>query len=263
MYRVLVVEDEDIIRKGLLYTVKWEEMGCTVVGEARNGVEGEEQIEKLNPDIVLVDINMPIMTGLEMLEKTWKKYHYSAIILSGYAEFEYAQKAITYGVVGYLLKPLKMKELKKNVELAIQKRENIKNLAVNQQERGSLGSIRIIDELTREQQEDEIVGKMLQYIQQHFSEKVTLGDIVEEMNYSETFLNNKFKKKMGTTFIEYLNRYRVQKAIEMLQTGEENIQEIAWKSGIGEYKYFNTVFKKYVGCSPKEFRFRLKKNEKV
>lgn len=262
MYKVLVVEDEDIIRKGLLYTVKWEEMDCMAVGEARNGVEGIKQIEKLRPDIVIVDINMPVMTGLEMLEKTWKQYQYTAIILSGYAEFEYAQKAITYGVVGYLLKPLKREELKENVELAIERCKNLRHLAVNEQEKGSLGSLQIIEALTKEQQEDEIVGKMLQYIQQHFSEKVTLGDIVEEMNYSETFLNNKFKKKMGTTFIEYLNRYRVQKAIEMLQKDEEDIQEIAWKCGIGEYKYFNTVFKKYVGYSPKEFRFRLHDNGK-
>lgn len=258
MYKVLVVEDEDIIRKGLLYSIKWEKWGCMVVGEARNGIEGIEQIEKLNPDIVILDINMPIMTGLEMLEKTWEKYKYASIILSGYAEFEYAQKAISYGVVGYLLKPLKMSELKDKIQLAVKKCENVRQLELNEQKTDSFKNLQLIATLTREQKEDDIVGEMLLYIQQHFSEKVTLSDIVKQMNYSETFLNNKFKKKMGTTFIEYLNRYRVQKSVEMLQAGNEDIQEIAWKCGIGEYKYFSTVFKKYVGYSPKEFRLRLR-----
>ena len=74
MYKVLIVEDEDIIRKGLLFTVNWQEAGCVVVGEAVDGEEGLEKIRETRPDIVIVDINMPIKDGLAMLEESIGEY---------------------------------------------------------------------------------------------------------------------------------------------------------------------------------------------
>ena len=97
MYKVLIVEDEDIIRKGLMFMVNWQQAGCVVAGEAADGLEGLEKIRETRPDIVIVDINMPVMDGLEMLEKSIQEYGYDAIIVSGYSEFEYARKAITLG----------------------------------------------------------------------------------------------------------------------------------------------------------------------
>lgn len=94
MYRVLLVEDEEIIRKGIRYSVPWEECGCSVVGEAENGAVGEEKIAELQPDIVITDITMPVKNGLEMIADTREKFNYIAIILTGYSEFEYAQQAI-------------------------------------------------------------------------------------------------------------------------------------------------------------------------
>lgn len=92
MYRVLLVEDEEIIRKGIRYSVPWEECGCSVVGEAENGAVGEEKIAELQPDIVITDITMPVKNGLEMIADTREKFNYIAIILTGYSEFEYAQQ---------------------------------------------------------------------------------------------------------------------------------------------------------------------------
>ena len=105
MYKVIIVEDEDIIRKGLVYSVPWAEMDCSVVGEAANGIEGLELIREHNPDIAVIDINMPIMDGFQMLENSYEQYNYAPIILSGYSDFEYAKRAIHYGVKGYLLNP--------------------------------------------------------------------------------------------------------------------------------------------------------------
>lgn len=133
MYRVLLVEDEEIIRKGIRYSVPWEEYGCSVVAEAENGAVGEEKIAELRPDIVITDITMPVKSGLEMIADTREEYKYIAIILTGYSEFEYAQQAIRNGVSDYVLKPLDMDEmgaaLEKAVRLAgdsqyLQKRED-------------------------------------------------------------------------------------------------------------------------------------------
>ena len=121
MYKVLIVEDEDIIRKGLMFMVNWQQAGCVVAGEAADGLEGLEKIRETRPDIVIVDINMPVMDGLEMLEKSIQEYGYDAIIVSGYSEFEYARKAITLGVTEYLLKPVNFNELYDALGKIIQK----------------------------------------------------------------------------------------------------------------------------------------------
>lgn len=113
MYKVLLVEDEKMIRKGLAYNFDWIGCDCTIVGEAGNGEEGVEMIRSLNPDIVVTDVGMPIKNGIQMLEETMEAYGYEAIILSVYDEFHYAKAAMHLGVAEYLIKPLEYEQLKK------------------------------------------------------------------------------------------------------------------------------------------------------
>lgn len=253
MYKVIVAEDEDIIRKGLVYSVPWAEMDCSVVGEARNGVEGVELIKRLEPDIVMADINMPVLDGLGMIRETYENYNYSAIILSGYSNFEYARTAIRYGVTGYLLKPLKKEDLLEAVKDAKEKCLLRRTWLDRKQEQEKRKNIQLIPKEESSREDDAVVRDMLAFISQHYTEKMVLQDVVDALNYSETFLNKKFKKQMGTTFIEYLNRFRIQKALELLKDGKTAVQDVSWMCGIGDYKYFNMVFKKYIGCSPKEY----------
>ena len=253
MYRVAVIEDEDIIRKGLVYSVPWLELGCTVVAEARNGIEGIEAIREHHPDLLLADINMPIMDGLEMIRETYREYEYAAIILSGYSTFEYAQKAIRYGVLDYLLKPLDMAELK-DVVMKAQRELDIRRLYLEQKKsREEWKKVTLFGEVPPALEAEPVVQAMLTYIEQHYVDKVLMRDVALKLNYSEAYLNRKFKEIMGTTFIEYLNRYRIQKSLDMIREGKMKIQDISWKCGVGEYKYFNIVFKKYLGCTPKEY----------
>ena len=111
MYSVILVEDEDIIRRGIKNSVPWEEFNCSVVGEARNGEEGGVLIAERNPDIVITDINMPVEDGLQMIARTKCAYDYVAIILTGYSDFEYAREAIRLGAADYLLKPISQLDL--------------------------------------------------------------------------------------------------------------------------------------------------------
>lgn len=104
--RILIVEDEIKIRMGISRLISAHTQH-TVVGEAKNGKEGLEMISRFHPELVISDIRMPVMDGLEMLQESVKMgntCHF--VILSGYSEFEYAQTAIRYGVDDYLLKPL-------------------------------------------------------------------------------------------------------------------------------------------------------------
>ena len=253
MYKVMIAEDEDIIRKGLVYSIPWVDMGCSVISEVRNGIEGIEKIKETQPDIVIVDINMPVMDGLEMVQQTYEEYGYVAIILSGYSDFKYAQEAIRYGITGYLLKPLNIEDLKEAIFHAQKECEVRRTYISKQRSKEEWKQISVLKEYHEDMVQDNIVKQMLEFIFQNYQKKVVIQDVVNCLNYSETFLNKKFKKLMGITFIEYLNRYRIQKAMKLLREGREPIQDVAWKCGIGEYKYFQTVFKKYIGCSPKEY----------
>lgn len=239
MYRVLLVEDEEIIRKGIRYSVPWEECGCSVVGEAENGAVGEEKIAELQPDIVITDITMPVKSGLEMIADTREKFNYIAIILTGYSEFEYAQQAIRNGVSDYVLKPLDMDEMRTALEKAVRSRTALPPLSE--------------DKVT-----DPLVLRIAAYLKENYQSKITLADLQEQFHYSERYINQKFQKELGTTVIDYLNRCRIQNALELIRKGKLPISQIGWECGIGEYKYFNHVFKKYIGCSVREYQSTLK-----
>ena len=105
MYHILIVDDEFLVRLGLKTTINWEEHGYKVVGEAANGKEALEMVQTLKPDIVLVDIKMPLINGLEFIEEVQRtKKDISFIILSNYESFQYAKRAMNLGVSNYLLK---------------------------------------------------------------------------------------------------------------------------------------------------------------
>lgn len=257
MYKVVVVEDEEIIRKGLVYSIDWVELNCTVVAEGRNGVEGMEAIRAHTPDIVIADIKMPVMDGMEMIRLTCGQYDYSAIILSGYSDFEYAQKAFKYGVLGYLSKPLDKNELKEAILRAQKECEARQAFIDNLKRKQEWREIDLFEDRYDKPAKDSLVKQMLEFIYKNYQNRIVIQDIVNELNYSETYLNKRFKEAVGTTYIEYLNRYRVQKSLEMLRENRYAVQDIAWRCGIGEYKYFNTVFKKYIGCSPREYARKI------
>ncbi len=255
MYRVLLVEDEEIIRRGIKLSVPWEESGCCIVGEAANGEEGICRICELQPDIVITDINMPVMDGLTMIAKTKLKYDYAAIILTGYSEFEYAREAIKNGVSSYVLKPLNMEEMKEALEQAVLEVKNIHYLRFRNEKEEELGKISLIEK--RKDNLELVVEQILDYISVNYKNKITLSDLEQQLHYSERYINQQFRKELGTTVIEYLNRYRIQKALVLLKEGKIPISEVGYECGIGEYKYFNHVFKKYIGCSAKEYQKRI------
>jgi len=112
LYRVLLVDDEEEIREGIIRKIDWEGLGYTIVGDAENGLEALEKAEHLHPDVVMTDIKMPFMDGLELGEKLQTAMPSTKLIIfSGFDDFEYAQKAIKLNVAEYVLKPINSAEL--------------------------------------------------------------------------------------------------------------------------------------------------------
>lgn len=115
-YSVLVVEDEYDQRRALIDRVDWLSAGFEVIGEAENGVEALDLLEMLEPDLIITDIKMPLITGLELAAKVREiRPATQVVILSGYDSFEYAQTAINYNIISYLLKPISPAEMTKEL----------------------------------------------------------------------------------------------------------------------------------------------------
>lgn len=111
--RIVVVEDEANAREGIVRLIERINAAYQVVAEAENGQEGFECIDRIRPDLVITDIKMPVMSGIEMLDKLKKIGHtHKTIVLTGYSEFEYARKALQLGVVDYLEKPITANDLR-------------------------------------------------------------------------------------------------------------------------------------------------------
>lgn len=255
MFKILIVEDEEMIRKGLRYTFDWHKSECIVVGEASNGLEGLEKIKTLNPDIVLADITMPIMDGISMLERSINDFVYSAIIISGYDEFEFAKRSIKIGVAEYLLKPVDQEQLSNALERAkeqvkLRKQfELIKNNTINIEDIQTLKMDIIQDDF----QVSKHVSDMIIFIKENYNKKISIKDLVETTGMSDTYLNQKFKEETSFTFNEFLNRYRIQESINYMKTGEGKVYTIASDCGFNNYRYFISVFKKYTNCTPSDF----------
>ena len=117
MLKVVVIEDEELVRRGIVMAVDWASVDCEVVGEASNGEAGLELIARERPDIVVTDIRMPRMDGLEMLRRLREEgCGASVILLTAYSDFTYAQSALKLGAVDYLLKPFHDGELEAAVQ---------------------------------------------------------------------------------------------------------------------------------------------------
>lgn len=133
LYSIILVDDEEEVRKGIIKKIDWENAGFRVVGDAENGQDALEIIENLEPDVVITDIKMPYMDGLALTEKIRQKYpSIKVLIFSGFDDFEYAKRAIKLNVTEYILKPVNVEELtlilkriKHNLDEEIEQKRNV------------------------------------------------------------------------------------------------------------------------------------------
>ena len=251
MYRVLIVEDEDIIRKGIAYTMDWMSMDCVIAGEAANGKEGVEKILELRPDIVVADIMMPYMNGIEMIRSTKDQVPYKSILLTSYAEFSYAKQAIDLKVSDYLMKPVEEEEIRKAIEKVtgeIRKEQEIARICERHADEFSMQEF-----YKKAEMDNPHVKKTLEITEKEYANKISVESIADQLGVSASYLSRKFKQITGLTYLDFLNKYRISQAIRLMETGQYKVYEISEKTGFSDYKHFNVVFKRYTNQSPTEF----------
>lgn len=262
MFKLLIVEDEEMIRKGLRYTFNWTESDVIVIDEACNGKDGLDKIKCLKPDIVLLDVNMPVMNGIDMLKHSIEEFKYSAIIISGYDEFALAKEAIHLGVTEYLLKPLDNEQLFNALKKAKKQVSLLKEHDLIKSTSSSIDELDILQKklLTETAKTSKYVTKIIDYVHNEYNKKIVIQDLVNKFGISSTYLNQQFKKETSYTFNDYLNRYRISQAINIMKTGKGKIYTIATDVGFKDYRYFINVFKKYTNCVPSSFMEYFKDN---
>lgn len=261
MLRVLIAEDEDIIRKGLIYTVDWAGMDCVIVAEAANGQDGLLKIQEYKPDVVIADICMPFMDGIEMIREALKSVKFKSILLTSYADFEFARRAIAASVSEYLLKPVdeeNLAVLMKRLGEEIAASHQLEYVVEQAEATGGILNPECFKNL--DLIENRYVSKTLEQIRTSYGDKLSVEAIADKLGVSNSYLSRKFKEVTGQTFLDFLNKYRISQAIVLLNTGEYRISEIADATGFTDYKHFCAVFKKYTLKSPSKF---MKGTEKV
>ena len=249
MMKVLIVEDEELIRKGLIYTYDWSAHDCVVVGDAGSGEDGLYLIRQLSPDIVITDIRMGEMDGLEMIRRGQETNTFYSILLTGYSEFEYAKRALSLRVTEYLLKPVDEEKL--TAAIGKIRAEQIQHAA----DYNVFPIPNWVDPelLLNKRETNYYVGYALKIIQEEYNQRINIRKVAECVGVSESYLSRKFREETGNTFVEFLNKFRVQKAAVLLHRGGMRIREISETVGFEEYKHFSEVFKRYTGMSCSEF----------
>lgn len=182
---VVIAEDEILILMGLKSNL--ESLGCIVIGEATNGKELIDIVLERKPDLIIADINLPILDGLEALEIINKNMDVPSLIVSGYDDEELIQRAIEIGVLGYLIKPIDESDLKAAIEIAISRFEEIKNLKIELEEtKDALESRKIIEKakgivMERTQLKEDDAMKFLQKKSRNSNKKLVdvAKDIIE------------------------------------------------------------------------------------
>ena len=237
--RVLLVDDEIMIREGFKKLFDWEAHGCEVAGEAADGMEALSRIDTLRPDIVIMDINIPIMNGLKVIQMTRLKHPDIAfIIVSGYDDFSYCREALRLKITDYILKPVNYEEFGTCID----------NLKI------SMFTNHIRNQAEDEKFEERPIHSIMRFMQEHLKEDVSLSMLSDEFHMNPQYISQLFKSEMGVGFLAYLTNIRMEHAKKLLLASSLSIGEISEESGYGDYRVFTKAFKKSEGVTPSQFR---------
>ena len=239
MYKLVIVDDESKIRLGLMNHYPWVELGFEVVGNFADGRMALDFMNENRVDVVLTDIRMPVMTGIELAQQIRERHpHTNVIFLSGYADFDYARQAIVNSVKDYILKPVKYDNIMSVFNLMKQELD-----LVNPTE----------PEHMYEGYYDKIIDAVESYIIDHMKD-ASLEGAALKVNLSPNYLSKVFKQKTGKTFSDFLFETKMKKSKELMADLNLKIYHISSAIGYNNPKNFSRAFKQYHGVSPRNYR---------
>ncbi len=243
MYKVLIIDDERPVHIVITALGKWRDYGLSMPVSVMNGVEGLKTMREIHPDIVFVDMQMPLMGGVEFLNQASEEFSQTKfIVVSGFDDFSYAQSAIKNGAIDYLLKPVKEEDLNKSLEKAV--------TLLNKNH--SIHGDKTTDETNLPPLE--IIYAIRNYIDKNYTKEITISMFSEKYYFSKEYLSKFFKKEFGYGIYEYVLKLRMERAKELLSDPTLQIKDIAERLGYSNNNYFSKAFKNYYNASPTDFR---------
>lgn len=237
--KLLIADDEDTIRNGIAKYIQLHTDRFDKIYLAANGQEALEIIFRTKPDIMFLDVQMPLKDGIEVMQEAKRAgiLPYT-MILSAYDEFKYCQQALRLGAREYLLKPVRSSDIFQMVNHAADE-------LFGTEENGSIGTT---------EEKNSIVELAREYVEEHYYENIMLADVAQKVGISPGYLSTLFQKQLSKGFVDYLNEIRIEHACTYLRQNSLKTYEIAYKVGFKDEKYFSKVFKKIKGQSPSEYR---------
>jgi YesN/AraC family two-component response regulator len=250
MYNLLIVDDEPTILKGMREKINWYAYGFTKIATETNGEGVLSTALQLRPSLCLMDVCIGHEKGYEIIEKLngiGVKSNY--VMMSGYEDFTYAQKAMSKGALDYLLKPVEAETLQKVVERVILERLN--GTLPGKAENGT-------DPILCRKYSDysPLMQRIFIYVRTEYHTNLSLKLLSEELHMNTAYLGRLFLAETALHFSEYLMAFRLVRAKEMLLTTDEKIASVAGSAGFNDMSYFYRHFKLYFGQSPTDFRDR-------
>lgn len=244
-YKIVVAEDEELLLNNLVQKIEQADEDFEIIGKAQTGSQAYELIEKLNPDVVITDIRMPVMDGIAMLEKVRKTHPLTKfVITSGFSDFEYARSAITLKVSDYLLKPIDPEELS-SVLHRIKKELQISHTSYDE----------VFQQGTERMTSEQIAELLKDFLVENYNQDINLNLVANKLNYSASYLTRIFCQVYDCSPSKYVTNLRISYAQRMLLHNPElSIREIGETVGYHDQGYFSRIFKKQTGKSPFEFR---------
>ncbi|SDD02962.1 Helix-turn-helix domain-containing protein [Paenibacillus sp. UNCCL117] len=232
--KVLVVEDEVPMREQLRL-FPWRTHAFEWIGEAKNGLEALTIYEEKKPDIVLTDIAMPFMDGLELMRQLKSvSSDVQIILLTCHNQFDYVREALLLGACDYLMKG------------AYRDEDLVEAL---NRARGRLGKTAGPEEPHRYE-----VQQAIQYIEEHLHLPISLNEAASHVGLSPNYFGIVFRRDTGSYFQDYVKKLRMDQAAFLLKNSSLKIYEIAERVGILNYRYFTDVFTKHFGTTPRDYR---------
>ena len=237
--KLLVADDEDTIRNGIAKYIQLHTDRFDKIYLAGNGQEALDIIFRDKPDIMFLDVQMPLKNGIEVMQEAGRAgvLPYT-MILSAYDEFKYCQQALRLGAKEYLLKPVRPSDI----------------LMMANNAADELFGAEKKDKAESAEEKNHLVELAREYVEEHYYKNLMLADVAQKVGISAGYLSTLFQKQLSKGFVDYLNEIRVEHACTYLRQTYLKTYEIAYKVGFRDEKYFSKVFKKIKGRSPSEYR---------
>ena len=237
----MLVEDEPLLLRSLERHISSIDLGFKVIAKAQNGQEALDFLKKAEMHLVISDIIMPLMSGLDLLTQINRYYpNIAVVLLSGYADFNFAQHALRESALDYILKPIT--------------REKIENILLKAKAELSRHYQLVEDETLSGQTAEQTMEYVRAYIRKHYNEQIDLSVLASKLGISSAYLTKLFNKYEKCSPIKYITDLRIVEAKHLLYNTTLTIKEISERLGYQNQFYFSRVFRKINKASPSEFR---------